>query len=798
MNAAIAVMLLMGGILAFVGAAFITVPLLIGYGLWRVYVWHSTRPVPIEELAKSASQVTAPNCEDFAIAHGRRLFEDVGEIATEVLVRMAQATGALYRREDLDNPLPPAPPRDTIDEARYRDKLIARTRKTADLAKTIQLFGDTLHVAFRDFVRCLPPVVRSSATSSTFTVPLIDLIDARRCANELIYPFYAQDLREAGLFDDLRKRFDANLEKQKGVFPKDFKGDDHELVRAYFADTPLLPIFFTPVPFAIPHKAYREHGAIFAPSGHGKTQLLQSLIVSFLQEDDPPAMFIIDSQGSMLDSLERLSVFTDGLADRLVILDPPEPALNFFQLGETSDTETMELATYLFSAIDRSLTAKQGTSVPYLLKLLREIPDATLDTLREVMGEKIGKNGLEDSAYRDYILRLDKLSQDFFRNQFYDRAEMAATRKQVESRLFKILGSDAFRSMFAAKENRFSALRAMEEKKIVLINTSHKKIGTDGSAVFGRFMIAQILRAAYQRDPNKNNPLALLIVDEAHEYFDETTEKILSQARKYGLGFLFATQLLDKMPQGVRAAVFGNTSIKFAGPVQYSDAMALSREMHCAPDLIQDLKSHDRSHTEFACHVRNFTGSAVKLSISMGVLEREPKMAASEHRLLRQRNRERYGASGSDSDMVDPIQADPFKVGDPVQIRHGEFGVFKDDVRVRKIGNGVVFVDGLEAGVPLADVRPYTPPPMWKVGDMVQVTLDGQDQYPEETYPDGVRIRAVFQEQGYVFVDGSLTGIPFSALSALTGRTGAPQSTPQDTVTSRSTQTSANTDDWSS
>lgn len=281
----------------------------------------------------------------------------------------------------------------------------------------------------------------------------------------------------------------------------------HDLFHAYLAHTPYLRFFQTSIPFSIPHRAFRAHGAIFAPSDHGKTQLLQSIIASFLEEDDPPAMFIIDSQGAMLEHIQRLAVFSERLKDRLVVLDPPEPALNFFQLGDTSDADTLELATYLFSAIDRELTAKQGTAVPYLLKLLRLIPNATLDTLREIMGEPMGKRGLDESNYKPLIEKLDPLAQAFFRNQFFDRAEMGATRKQVESRLFKILGNDAFRTMFSARESRFDAFEAMQSGKIVLIDTFYKKVGTtEGSALFGRFMIAQILRAAFQRDPNANTP----------------------------------------------------------------------------------------------------------------------------------------------------------------------------------------------------------------------------------------------------------------------------------------------------
>ena len=38
---------------------------------------------------------------------------------------------------------------------------------------------------------------------------------------------------------------------------------------------------------------------------------LQNLILSFLKEDDPPAMFIMDSMGTMLKLIERLEIFSE-------------------------------------------------------------------------------------------------------------------------------------------------------------------------------------------------------------------------------------------------------------------------------------------------------------------------------------------------------------------------------------------------------------------------------------------------------------------------------------------------------
>jgi hypothetical protein len=51
-----------------------------------------------------------------------------------------------------------------------------------------------------------------------------------------------------------------------------------------------------PVPFAVPLDSYREHGFLFAKSGHGKTQTLRALTASLIEADC--ALFLIDGNAA--------------------------------------------------------------------------------------------------------------------------------------------------------------------------------------------------------------------------------------------------------------------------------------------------------------------------------------------------------------------------------------------------------------------------------------------------------------------------------------------------------------------
>jgi hypothetical protein len=442
------------------------------------------------------------------------------------------------------------------------------------------------------------------------------------------------------------------------VTPDQHPGPPGELVSTYLAGTPLEPLFYAPVPFSFTDRQRYEHMHIVGGSGHGKTQLLQRLILNDLQRPDPPAMIIIDSQGEMLRKIERLAVFADKLADKLIIIDPEDvehpPALNMFDTAnarladyslahkEQIEAGVIELYNYIFAAIAAEMTSRQSTAFTFVTRLMLSMDNATIHTLRELMEDPA--QTIEQSTFAEHIEKLDATSQAYFRNQFFTR-RYADLRQQIARRLYGVLGVPSFDRMFSATDNRLDMFDAIQTGKVVLINTSKALLKSDASALFGRYMIARVISAAFERiavTPERRNP-AYLVVDEAGDYFDDNIETLLSQARKFNLGVVLAHQHLDQLTAGLRSSVAANTSIKLAGGVSDKDARALAADMRTDADFITSMKKQTRS-TEFACYVRNHTANALRLEIPFGSLERAPKMTAAQHAALVSRNRERYAA----------------------------------------------------------------------------------------------------------------------------------------------------------
>lgn len=522
-----------------------------------------------------------------------------------------------------------------------------------------------LRQMFTELVEALPSTANEASTAP-FTVPLISVLaDVRTTVDGIISVISMARLADLGLFTALRQTLYENTCLASGVRPDDdsarkplipaYKSSlpPQELAETYLRSTPFHDFLMTPVPFSLPDHTRFEHMQIVGGSGHGKTQLLQHLISHDLKRDKPPSLVIIDSQGEMLRNIQRLALFADNL-DRLVIIDPEQysPALNMFDTSnarashyselhqEQLQAGIVELYNYIFAAIAAEMTSRQSTAFAFVSRLMLTIPHATIHTLRELMEDPAVS--MEQSKFRPYVEKLEPTARSYFQNQFFTK-RYSDLRQQIARRLYGVLSVPAFDRMFSAEENRVDMFDAMQSGKVILVNTSKALLKSDASALFGRYMIALVIRAVYERVATKDRHPAFLIVDEASEYFDENIQSLLEQARKYNVGLVLAHQHLDQLSASLRSAISANTAIKLAGGVNDRDARALAPDMRTESAFISSMRKRAKS-TEFACYIRNTTDSAVRLAVPFGTLESAPRMSAAEERVLVELNRARYSA----------------------------------------------------------------------------------------------------------------------------------------------------------
>jgi hypothetical protein len=517
---------------------------------------------------------------------------------------------------DLLTPLLSPPPfdanADAIGHAQWRD----RARAYLNLCETGKLEEITEPIlrTFRLIDQHLP-----QPSKSPIRIPITDLVpNLPEAIEQTIMGFFSPYVLENNLYRDLRERLNTNATSEKGelIYPTKTKLEPRKLVDQYLKDTPLQRLFTARIPFEIPTERFRAHALVLAPSDYGKSQLYASLIRRFL--DEGVGMCLLDPHGDLFKALKGRTP-----PERTIILDPSDypPPLNVFDFRDATPIQVLNTFTYLMSSLAGTLSDKQSGIIPYLLKLIRVIPNATLQTLLDIVREKPIKD--KPSAFLKYAEKLHPDDANYFKLQFFGN-KMVETKEALGWKLAYAMSSDAFKQMFAAKTNSFDAYQAMQQNKIVLVKGGESVLGPHGLQVFMQLVVSQFFLAAQRRDaiPEKDRSTFLLFADEAQHIFNAQTTRILTESRKYGLGFIAATQLVKLIPPEVLSALMGSADIKIIGPVQFGDASALGREMHITSEDLMSLKPSSKGADWFAYHRR--MPKAVRISLPHGALNNLP------------------------------------------------------------------------------------------------------------------------------------------------------------------------------
>lgn len=542
----------------------------------------------------------------------------------------------------------------SVEGARYRDKLSKITEFPSPARAQEVLVG-----TFASFLDSLPDLQEGDG----FTAPLADLLESPGTTLEaLILPLY----KEEGLFTSLRRQLDRNAVEASGVkellLPSDYEGKN--IAYTYLKDTPLLAVLDIRVPIVIKPEKWFEHGAIWGTPGKGKTTLIQALIAQHLPAvaRNEASIFVMDSQGTgpeqLIHSISNLKDFAPGgqLHGKLLYIepDPVKPfAMNPFMMGrnrnhsyserdrEQLHNQTIELISYIFSSQGEgaSFTTLQATLYRYCVELLLEVPDANLTTFQTLL-----LDGIEPFA--SYIPKLSAPAQTFFTRQFKDR-QFQERAKEVAARLAGVLQNRAIAGMFDATECKLDLYTELASSKVIVVSADVNYLGAERCMLYGRTMIALLLRAAQERAPlaRKDRMPVYCFIDEAHDYIknDPKIVTIFDQARKMNVSMVVANQRTAQLAGTSVADAVLSTAIQFASTDNENDTHKLAPIMHTTPEFL-----HRQPQHHFAMSVSGVTDRATSVRVPL-TLSKQPWMSQREFTQLKAELAERYAAPAAES-----------------------------------------------------------------------------------------------------------------------------------------------------
>lgn len=322
-----------------------------------------------------------------------------------------------------------------------------------------------------------------------------------------------------------------------------------------------------------------RHLYVIGKSGTGKS----SLFVSMISQDilSGQGLAVLDPHGETIERvLERIP---DNRIQDVIYFDPSDTerpiGLNLLEIDDPSQKNIM--ASGLVSAIKQHFDFSWGPRLEYLLNYailtLLEVPGTTMLGITRL---------LEDDNYRKYILHnvkdpvVTRFWEEEFRLMKGNQKLVTEAISPIQNKVNRFLASTTMRNILGQRKSTLDFWGAMNSGKIILMNLSKGKIGSDNANLLGALLVSRIQFCALQRVkiPYEQRIPFYLYVDEFQNFATGSFEEILSESRKYKIGLHLTHQFTGQLPEDLLKAVFGNVGTIMTFALGAPDAMELAKE----------------------------------------------------------------------------------------------------------------------------------------------------------------------------------------------------------------------------
>jgi hypothetical protein len=278
-----------------------------------------------------------------------------------------------------------------------------------------------------------------------------------------------------------------------------------------------------------------RHTHVIGATGVGKSTLIANMMIEDMNAGNGCALF--DPHGDIVEDI--LLRIPEHRKQDVIIIDPSDEnySIGFNLLGANTDTEKIVLSSDLVSSFKRHATA-WGDNMSAVLSnaintFLESSRDGTLIELKRFL--------LEDTFRNEFLTSVDDPSIHYYWNNEY-----AMVQKRIAPLLTRIdtfLRPKVIRYMLA-QTGGIDFKTCIEEKKIVLIKLSQGLIGEENSFLLGSIFLSKFNQVAQGRQtlPKSERHPYYIYLDEFQNFITPSITRILSGARKYGLGLILAHQ----------------------------------------------------------------------------------------------------------------------------------------------------------------------------------------------------------------------------------------------------------------
>jgi hypothetical protein len=380
----------------------------------------------------------------------------------------------------------------------------------------------------------------------------------------------------------------------------------------------------------------RRHLYVVGQTGTGKSTLLLNLIAQDIAAGQ--GLALLDPHGDLAEAV--LMHIPRSRTNQLVYLNPAdaERPIGFNPLSAVPEDLKPIVANDVVSAFKHVWPDSWGPRLDYVLinavRALLDVPGGTLLMLPRLL--------IDDQFREQFLLRhvRDPVVRAFWRQEYagFTTGLRAEAISPIQNKIGRVLIEPRLRNMLAQPRSTISLRRLMDQGGIVVCNLAKGRLGESVSHLLGALLTSTIAQAALSRADVAvaDRRVFHLYADEFQSFATESFALILSEARKYGLTLTVAHQFIEQLPEGLRAAVFGNVGSILACRTGASDAPILTEQIGLGGnDALIDLPN-------FAAWGRLLKGGVPSSPMRLDLFPAPSTRRCSPHRLI-DASRKRFG-----------------------------------------------------------------------------------------------------------------------------------------------------------
>lgn len=316
---------------------------------------------------------------------------------------------------------------------------------------------------------------------------------------------------------------------------------------------------------------------ILGKSGTGKSTLLKSIVLQLLYANH--GLFLLDPHGDLAE--EILDHVPSRRAEDIIYFNPADRdcPVGFNVLEKVTPHQREQVASGFVSACKSIWRDFFGPRLEYILYAstlaLLECQNVTLLSIQRM---------LTDDHYLRWVVSQvkDPVIRRFFEHEYltWDKRFRRDVTSSILNKTGQLMLAPMVRNVFGQVKRKIDTRFIMDNRRVCITNLSKGQLGDDKASLMGSLLTSSFAQAAMSRSdtaPSARVPFTM-IVDEFASFGSDVFASILSEARKYGLRLVIATQYLDQIEPRVHASIFGNVGNLLSFRVGERDAPILERE----------------------------------------------------------------------------------------------------------------------------------------------------------------------------------------------------------------------------